>query len=120
MVVEPEVERAAVVLRHPQAPLADDRRRITSLFQSLRDRDRPGFHGMLTFDVRPSPHVVTDRCVAKVFAGHQGTATWRANRTAAVEVREPHTFGGDAVDTWRLDLSLPIAAKIAIAEVIGL
>jgi hypothetical protein len=73
---------------------------------------------MLAFEAWPALHVIAHRCVPEVFAGHQGTATWRANRTAAVEVRKAHSLGGDAVDIGRLDLRLPIAAKIAISKVV--
>ena len=74
MVVEAKVQGAAVVLRHAEAPLADDRRRITGLLQELRDGDRAGLHGMLAFRARLALHVVANRGVAQMFAGHQRAA----------------------------------------------
>jgi hypothetical protein len=64
MVVETVVERAAAVLGHPEAPLADDRRGIAPRLQELRHGDGPRLHRVLALGAGFALHVVAYRRVA--------------------------------------------------------
>ena len=57
--------------------------------------------------------------VAVMLAGHQDTPRRRANRGPGVEVREAHPLARHAVEVRCGDDLLPVAAELAVAEVVG-
>ena len=119
MMVETEVKRAAVVIGHPETPLAHDRRGVASTLQELRYGDGAWLHRVLAFSSRFALHVVAHCRVAQMSTCHQCTTTRRTDCAASVEVREPHPFRGHAVEIGRPDLRLPVTAEIAVSKVIS-
>jgi hypothetical protein len=63
--------------------------------------------------------VAADAGVAGVEACHQRAAGRGADGAAGVDLGEAGTFGGHAVDVWRLDFLLAVAAEVAVAEIVG-
>ena len=55
----------------------------------------------------------------QVLARHQHAARRRADRRAAVVLREPHPLRREPIDIRRGDLLLPIAAQLAPAKIVG-
>src|SRR5687767_5491946 len=112
-----------------EAPLADGRGGVTAGLEGFgeghfigRQRLLAGELGPILFG-EPIPGafflVVADRGVTEVLAGHQRAARRRAYRRAGVELREPHSFGGELVEVRRLDVTLAIAAELAEAEIVA-
>ena len=119
VVVEAEIERAALLLRHPQAPLADDGSGVAGFLQELRDGDGARFHAVLTFLARRALHIVAHGRMAEMLAGHERATARRTDAATCIEIRELHPLRRDAVEVRRLDLRLPVAAEVAPSEVVG-
>ena len=85
--------------------------------------DLPLDDGLVTATLtcaRCNGHAVSaDQGVAGVQAGHEAAPRRGADRAAGVAVGEADSLGGHLVEAGRLDELLPLAAQIAVAEVIG-
>src|SRR5262249_15136963 len=110
-VVKPLAVGDAGAARLPQTPLADETRAVAGPLEHL------GHGGVLG----PQRHqrVAANLGVPGVPARHQTTAGWRADGAAGVALRESNTVGGELVEVWRQNLLLPVAAEIAVPQIVG-
>src|SRR5579883_327977 len=115
--IEAVLERAAGTVPHPQAPLSHRPRCVAFRFEQLRERHVLGADGVLPLWLHLT--IVANRCVAGMFAGHEGTPRWRTHRTARIEMSEFRSAGGEFIDVWCLDLLLAVTAEFEAAEIVG-
>ena len=123
-VVEADFERAGLDVAVPidlavaqaEVPLADDTRRVAGLLEHRRERGSPGRDdqgGVPRQDPRPF-------LAPGVLAREQGIPRRRARGRSGVTVGEPQSLLRQPVDVRRLDPRRPVAADVAIAEVVGI
>ncbi len=114
-IAEPVIEalpvRDAGAVGLAEAPLADYPGGVAGLFQQLGD-------GYIR---RPKRHagVAADQRVARMQAGHQAAARRSADRASGVVIGEAHPLGGKLIDIRRFDCLLPVAAQVAVAQIVG-
>ena len=93
-----------------EPPLPQHAGAVSRFFQYFR-------HGHV-FRQQGHGGVPPDAPLAGVESGHQGGAGRGAERTACVALGEAHSFGGQPIDVRRWDFLLPVAAEVAITEII--
>jgi len=114
-VAEEEVEPLLVVVSGvpglAEAPLAAQPGRVPGGLQDLGHRAVARFERHLG--------VPADATMAGVQPGHQDAPARGADRASGVALGEPQPVGGQAVDPRGLDDLLPVAADVAVPEVVG-
>ncbi len=88
---------------------------VTGLLQELGN----GYFGGPHVNGPPSRYPIVDTGPIRTAPGQQANPRRRANRSGGIKVGEPNAFLGHLVEVRRLDLRVPVAGKIAIAEVIA-
>ena len=63
--------------------------------------------------------VIASWRMAPVGAGHEATSRRCANTTAGICLSKAKALFGELVDVGGLDLLLPVAAQVSVAEIIG-
>ena len=114
--VEPAAGRVALRAGRPQPPLAHRPRRVALALHQLRQQHLARRHRRLP--LRLDRPVVAHPGVPAVLARHQAAPRRRAHRRAGVELREPQPLLRHPVQARRPDLRLPVAAQLAVAQVI--
>ena len=109
--VEPLSIGGAGSILHTQPPFADHAVGVAGPsqnfgYRSIARRQR---------QIRVAP----DANVTGVQAGHERGAGGGADSAAGVALGEAQPFGGKPIDVRSLDFHLPVAAEIAVAEIIG-
>ena len=98
-----------------EVPLAEDRRRVSALFDKVGDR--------LLARAESDPGVGAQRSddtdTLGIASCHEGGPRRAANRLGGVEIGESHTVGGEAVDVRRFDVFRSVTAEVSIPLVIG-
>ena len=123
-VVEADLERArpdrAVPVDRagpePEVPLADDPRRVARPLQHRGQGLAPRLDdegGIARQDARPLPS-------PGIFPREQGVSRRRAGRRRGVRVGEPQALPRQPVDVRRADPRRPVAADVAVAQVVGI
>jgi hypothetical protein len=67
---------------------------------------------------RVARHVVDDAVAARVLAGDDGRAIWRAERRGVKRPEAHCAFAGEAVHVWRLHVRMPARAELVEAQVV--
>src|SRR6185437_9855610 len=123
VVAEPAVEtlfkRSAAAANRSQSPLAETAQRVPLLLEQQRQLQRTGGNRRLSFRKPLGLAIIADVGVPRMLAGHQHAARRRADIVTRVVGREAHSLTGQAIKVRRLDLLLPIATEIAVAEIVG-
>jgi hypothetical protein len=114
--VEAHLEGTARGVEHAHAPLAEATGGVTGLFQQVGHGEGPLRQGQLPF--RLALAIGPDGAVAHVQPGHERGPRGGADAGAAVGLGEPGAFGGQAVEARGLDELLPIAAQVALGEIV--
>ena len=116
-VVEAVLQRAARGVEHPHAPLAHAGGGVAVILEDLGHGDRAGRQRELALglDLAVGAH----RAVPAVLAEHERRAARGADGGAAIPLGEARAFLGHAVEVRRLDELLPVAADVALGEVIA-
>ena len=115
--VEALVDRVALRAGKAESPFAERAGAVAVAAQQLGDRLLRLGDGPLAFRFHFA--VVAYEGVPGMFAGDEHAARRRADGVAAVVAREAHALRGQAVEVWRLDFFLPVAAQLRVAEVVG-
>src|SRR5262249_5709315 len=63
--------------------------------------------------------VATNAHMTRVQAGHERSPRRGTNGAAGVTLGEAHTFGSQAINVGSFDSGLPVAADVAITQVVG-
>src|SRR5439155_15054795 len=100
-----------------ETPLADECGRVPGVLQDLGDRPVLRPEGYVP-SLRPAA-VPADPAVPGVQPGHEGAPRRGADRAAGVALGKADALARQPVDVWRLDLRLPVAAEVAVPEVVG-
>ena len=116
-VVEAVLQRAARGVEHAHAPLAHAGGGVTVFLEDLRHRDGAGRQRELALGL--DLPVGTNGAVAGVLAEHERRAARGAHGGPAVTLGEARALLGHAVQVGRLDELLPVAADVALGEVIA-
>ena len=114
-------ERVAVgiVGPHAQMPLADGPGGVAAFLEQFGQRH---------FAVRQMPRraiaqhaklFVAHAAADRIPSGQQRRAAGRADFGRRVEIGEPHPLGRHAIQVRRADAGMPVAAQIAVAQVVG-
>ena len=116
-VVEAVLQRAAGGVEHAHAPFAHAGGGVAVILKDLGHRDGAGRQRELALglDLAIGAH----RAVAAVLADHERGAARGADGGAAIALGEARAFLGHAVEVRRLDEFLPVAADVALGEVVA-
>ena len=115
---EPLVEAAArgeKLRMMAEVPLAENRSRVTAVFEDLREEF---FLGVKTGGARVVEGATHADAVG-VATRHECGARGGADGLGHVETGEARALSGEAIDVRRLDILGSVAAEVAVAEVIG-
>ena len=109
--VEPAPSGRRATAFETEPPFTNDPGAVAGALEDFRDR---GFVGA-EWNFR----VPADAGVARVQAGHQCGAGGCADAGACVALRETQALGGKLIQVGRFDFLLPIAAEVAVAQIVG-
>ena len=102
----------------PEVPLPDHHRRVTTFLEDFGERDLVGAEAARRVGEEHSPlrgaHAGPDRVATREERG----AARSADRRGRVELREAHALRGHPVELGRANRRMPVAAEVAVAQVI--
>ncbi len=107
-----------------QMPFADEARLVTSVFESLGERDFLEFHGLAilgpfkNFALGFALVVIYEPGVRRELAGHDRCTGRGADRTGGVGVGKPHSSLGQAVDMRSLMDFMAVTTEILPSQVV--
>ncbi len=96
-----------------ERPLAVKRRAISGALENLRESQ------VLRLERNRRGAIGTNARVARVHARHEGASGGSALCIAGISAREADAFARELIDTRSGDLLLPVAAEIAITQIVG-
>ena len=116
-VIEAVFARLALVAGVAEAPLADERSRVTRRLQDARDRDITGAQHLRLGIFHAS--VAAHARVTHMQTRHKHAARGRTHRVARVKLRETHPFGRELIEVRGADNFLSVRAEVTVAEIVG-
>ena len=119
--VEALLDRGTGGIAGPESPLPESSGAVSSFLKNLCDGYGPGGDGPLAGKLATvfGITIVPDFGMAEVASRKKHTTGRGTDRRSGVVVGETDSLGGEAVDVWSFDFLLAVAAKFAVAEVVG-